>query len=231
MAAAEYIAAVLQDTPIAFWKMQDASGNPVDSSGNGFDMTSVTGTPDYQQAGPMSDFGIHFGAGEFTTRSTHVSTATDNFTMEVWVYPISIGADGRTLFNNGTSNATQSFGIAVNTTALFVYVAGTVVGNTSAVSLPLSTWSHVAVKRSSNWTYYYNGAIDTANATLTAPVSVTGTVQIAAGNNFDLRVAYVAVYETALSDARILAHYQAGVGVTTPADDPPMGFSGRGAGW
>lgn len=36
----------------------------------------------------------------------------------------------------------------------------------------------------------------------------------------------VAVYPTALSQARVVAHYSAAF-----TDEPPIGFSGRGAGW
>ena len=218
--------------------LQDASGNPVDSSGNGLDMTSVVGTPTYRAAGPMSDYALEFDSfTENVQRSSQVSTVTTNFSIEFWWYPIEVGAAGRTIFRNDTG-AASGWGVSTESAAAttkFARVVSSTVGPASVNTPPLNAWSHIVVLRrevsvgDNHWEYYFNGNIDTDPVADTAPATPAGVVQLNAGNFLRARYAYVAVYEKALSANRISAHYQAGVG--QPSDDPPMGFSGRGAGW
>lgn len=220
----------MADSPRALWQMQDASGNPQDSSGNALHMTGVTGTPDYQQAGPMSDFSINCAATEHLDRSSVASTATNNFTMELWIFPTSIASNGRIVFSNGGASDNR-WGILMDTNGTFAYMSNT---NTTATrssnACPLNTWSHIVVRRkdlgggSSQWRYLFNGALDGAAPSDVAPTSIAGTVQVNAGASLAARYAYVAVYETALSDARILAHYQAAAGqVLLPDADNATG--------
>lgn len=86
----DYIAAVLADAPVAYYVLNEGSGQPQDSSGNGRHTTGTrtTGTP-------STSYGLG-GPGDGTTLSmssqnrtfvvpSPVMTATDNFTVEAWV--------------------------------------------------------------------------------------------------------------------------------------------------
>lgn len=214
MGATQYSAEVLADTPKAFWKFQDASGSPVDASGNGLTLSTVTGTPIYQAAGPMSDFSIQLDGGENFQRATPVSTVQDNFTMETWVYPITVGAAGRTLMANDSTGSGVGWGIGITTDFTFNYYAGNgIQGAPSTVALIANTWSHIVVlRRATIYEYYINGIVDQVNAGNTAPGVSDGPSQVGAGNNLSARFAYPAIYESALSVDRIQAHFAAAGG-------------------
>lgn len=211
-----YINAVLADTPKAFWKCQDASGFPVDSSGNGLDMTAVSGTPTYHETGPYTpqDFSIGLLAAGFTRNI--VTAVVNNFTLEVWVMPVGSLASGRIILGNSArgldgANGINGYEIIWNdTTGKFRATAGNVADYTaSAATLSLNSWYHVVVVRDAGtWKYYVNGAIDTANAGTSAPVTPTGTAHFGS-TVANQRIAYAAIYESALSAARVAAHYAA----------------------
>lgn len=234
MGAAAYVAAVLADTPVAFWECQDSSGLPVDSSGNGLNMTASGGTPVYQQQGPFtSDYAIRLADAYYTRPA--VTTATDNFTMECWVSPLAEGTYGGGLIRNATSGGLDGWVTVTNTGGKFLCVAENVaVLATSANqlvsqqaqsswSMPLlgvggsgsRAWNYVVTQRSSGtWVYYFNGAVDTANAGTAGPITPGGSALAGFSDStftWDARFAYVAIYNTALSGTRVAAHYTAGL--------------------
>lgn len=204
-----YIENVMLDTPRAFYKMQDTSGNPVDSSGNSLNLTSVAGTPEYQQTGPMGDYGIRCVGGETLDRSGHISTVTNNLTMEGWFNVELTTGDDQILFYNGNSGS-NGWGIVVDNNGKFQYLCGGVaLGTASSAAIEGVGYRHIVVVRDAGtWKYYVNGVSDTANAGTTAPGTPSGVTKMG-GGSVQTVYAYVAVYETALSAATILTHYNA----------------------
>lgn len=218
MASAEYIAAVTADSPKAFWKMQDASGFPQDSSGNGFHMDTTVSSGTYQQGGPMDDYSIEItrseGDGYVRNAGQPFSSVTDNFTIEAWIYPLSdagVAEDWKVIYLG------ESWVISWRNGRKFelTYAGIADMGNSTA-TLALNTWHHIVCKRAAGTTYYYyNGAPDSTKGTNTpnAPSTAVALGINALGgpnSSFGGRMAYVTFYETALSNARVLAHYNAG---------------------
>lgn len=204
-----YIAAVLADSPRVFWTLQEASGNPQDMSGNDRHATTVTGTPTYREAGPRGyDYGVLFGTGQYIERSSVVSTATDNVTFEAWIYDSNDGQKGD-IAQNGVAG-TDGWGPHESGTPfrLIYYTSG--VFGTSGPSIPDAVWSHIALKRTAGaWTPYVNGVAGSSLGS-TAITTPTTRFRIAqSGAHGSLKLAYVALYDTALSTARINAHYTA----------------------
>lgn len=210
MGASAYEAAVLADSPRVFYKLQDASGNPADSSGNGYNISSVTGTLDYHQTGPAADaYSIRFGAGEHADYTTGpVTTVTDNFTVECVVKAVTVSSSGRNLFDNGD---TTGWGIIIDTDRKFRSVInGTGQGVASANAVSTTSFSHLVVHRSAGqWRYYFNGSLDTDGAAGGTPTTPTGNVKIGAGAGLDAYFAYCAVYQSALNATQIGQHYAA----------------------
>lgn len=91
---------IRQDSPLILWEMQEASGNAIDSSGNGRDGTVNAAT--YQAAGPSEAIPYAY---EFATKGGYVRRAIDaglqvtgDRTMGVWLnsyapYPSFNGGD------------------------------------------------------------------------------------------------------------------------------------------
>jgi hypothetical protein len=172
--AGSYAAAVLADSPLAFWELQDASGNPADSSGNALDMTAHTGSPQYQQAGPIADYSITFPGSGGVSRST-ISAATNNVALELFLLPVLATSTSQTLFYNGNGGA-NGWGLLTNYAANNFRIVGLLGGKGFLTQFPSALtsgqWYHVVMTRDAGtWKYYLNGALVNANAGTTAPNS------------------------------------------------------------
>lgn len=202
---------VMRDTPRAFYPFQDASGNPVDVSGNALDMTTIVGTPDYRQVGPFGDdYSIQLLSAETIARSTQVSVVQNNFTMELWVMITAVNAIDQLVIHNGNV-ASSGWGIRMNDGNVFLGLAGGV-AEQSGKGMSFNAWQHLVVLRdgadSSRWKYYINGLLNLANAGTSNPNVPSGTLLLGSAN-LAANYAYVAVYETVLSATRIAAHWNA----------------------
>jgi hypothetical protein len=207
---AEYVAAVLADSPKAFWQCQDASGGAVDSIA-GADMSTVTGTPDYQQPGPMDDFSIRLLGGEKIAHTGPVSVVTNNFTLELIFHLQALGGGNQAIFDNGNLGS-NGWGIITDSLGGrgWRYLAGGVaIGGNASISLP-DRFAHVVCTRNAGTWFYFvdgvsagSGGSDVPNApsgggtTLNRDVSIQGAYS------------YAAIYETALSGAQVAAHFAA----------------------
>jgi hypothetical protein len=208
----EYEAAVLADNPVAFWPLQDASGDLEDISGNNLPFTVHTGI-DYQfSAGPIADTtSIRIQGGEVISRD-QISAATDNLTLEFWIHPIDV------LDVNQGMMANQQGGLAGYTVllqggTLKWRVVAQSVGflNESAGAVVEDAWNYLVITRDAGtWKYYLNGVVDTANAGNANPgAPVGGTTLLNGANSITALYACAAFYDTALSAAQVAAHYAA----------------------
>lgn len=216
MAQAEYTTEVLADSPTAFWKLDESSGLPQDSSGNGNHFTATAGSPTYQAAGPFSGaFGITYAAGDSHTRAVF-STAVNNITCEVWINGPATNNTTNILGNgqNGTS------GYRILTTVGAVYARATVLCEGGPGSQGLGPpqggvgyQQFVAVRRSNTWEYYVNGDVFNSNAGTGAPNTPATSCGISPSAQ-TVTVSNWSLYETALSAARIRTHYEAAIDYT-----------------
>ncbi len=219
-----YAAQVLADNPVAYYRMNEVSGQPQDSSGNANHTTAVSGTPTYGHPTPIpGGAGIWLQDDYFTAPDHSTLDLGDVWTLECWVSParycgvgesfglISKGGDGsyyfRLEYDTATSYALDS--LSVNTANL-IYADTT--------DLHAREWHHlVATKNGSTRLIYIDGQDCTAigsgtNSTTTNNTDTLfiGAMNVAAGVEIaDAIFSEVAVYPTALSPARVLAHYNA----------------------
>lgn len=205
----QLIAEIMADGPRALWGMQDFSGNPRDSSGNGLHMTSISGSADYREEGAIDDYSIRLIGGETMARSTEASTVTDNFTMILLVDLQALGGSDQLMFHNG-NEATNGWGVRVESDGQFRGLAGGVaeLALSGAVCLAKGHVLIHVIRRAGTWEYYCDGREQVANAGTTAPNAPSGTVVL---GDVSIQTAYglVAVIESAISAARVKAHYAA----------------------
>ncbi len=94
------IASVLALGPAAGWGLQEASGNPADLTGHGWNATAVGGSITYEVAGPTINGEAFKGvtlpgssSGYFTVSSSLTDPSTSGFTISAWVkHPAGAGA-------------------------------------------------------------------------------------------------------------------------------------------
>lgn len=227
-----YADAVLADSPLGYWKLDEASGTTcADSSGNGRDLT-YGGSPNFRNSGPPIVGGTSYAVGldgvngEGATASYASWMLPTSFSLECWVrstassgYPAIFGvANGRAdsgqfilYIRSGTIKATFT-----NTFAASSEV-------TTGSGMTDGNWRHVVVTHDSSsgdLILYINGSSVASNSrtgtpqSVSQPISIGGCGSTTDSNWFSGDIAHCAYYGTALSAARVLAHYEAASGIT-----------------
>lgn len=225
-----YADAVLADSPLGYWKLDEASGTTcTDSSGNGRNLT-YGGTPSFRNSGPPIVGGTSYAVGldgvngEGAAASYASWMLPTSFSLECWVrstasagYPAIFGvANGRAdsgqfvlYIRSGTIKATFT-----NTFAASSEV-------TTGSGMTDGNWRHVVVTHDSvsgDLILYINGSSVASNSRTGTPQSVSQPIIIGGcgstvdSNWFSGDIAHCAYYGAALSAARVLAHYQAASG-------------------
>lgn len=223
----EYRDSVLSDNPIGYWRFNELSGtSAIDSSGN-----SRNGT-----YGPLAVLGAEslIGTGygmQVTAGSNKVFTLADNeafrfnsgsFTIEFW---IKTSMDNSTLLSKELAHVNwPSYQVSIISNKVRITIRP---ANSSGVSMLLASIAsinnnikHHVVIRFTGTTYsiFIDGVLDSSTASTAYPynnsadpVSFMYSSSYYEGGSITPGIAdELAFYNTALSDARIAAHYSIG---------------------
>lgn len=227
-----YASVVLQDNPVAYWRLNESAGpSAADLTGKGHTGT-YTGTVQYRQAGPMAfdpnDAAIYLdGASGRVTVAQAGDFPTGAITMEAWILQATTAIGP--ILEFGT---TAVWGCHLweygNPGDLWWNPALTTGSGVQAYGVLNQTmvWHHVVAEWDGvNTAYLYCDGNLCGFSTCTGPY-VNGGAQnpfnigyrpLSPGTFFTGRVDEVAIYNTALSFARVRAHYNAGINRSYPA--------------
>lgn len=212
-----YAAAVLADTPVAYWRCGEASGNLADSSGNGRTLTP-TGTPTYGVAGLITgdlDDAISYDSdGDYHSRAdTLISRYTSAWTIEAVVKPsggFSEGAIVTTDYDGG--NVTWALRTNGTRKVEAAFYNGSWRSAQSSFDLSIGTIYHLAATwDGTDLKLYIDGTLDathTPGSSVSSPTSAT----VYLGRRWDSDTHFpgdideVAVYATDIGATRIAAH-------------------------
>jgi hypothetical protein len=226
--AVAYSAAVLADSPVGYWRLGESSGTTMsDSSGNGHDGTYVN-TPTLGQTGAVpGNTSVLFEANTFERGEVSNRPELDitgALTLEAWANCVSYGGRGIVAKYIGAGDL-RSYHLAINSAgniAFNISSDGTAANTKSVITsgaIGLNTWRHVAaVYTPSTGMEVFLDGVSAILDTTAVPASIySGSAVLHIGRTFDgLRDRHwdglldeCAVYNTALSSARIAAHYAA----------------------
>lgn len=167
-------------------------------------------------------------------------TGTTNFTIEAWIHPVAIRIDPLSSTLNRIwyvqSPGSQQLFVSIWNDGRVNFAAtdganGGTLNSTTAVAL--NRWNHIVCVKSgttgpTNWAIYIDGVdvsdhpgqttSGTGNCNLTAAAALLGgrTVPSVARGAFDGYMDEFAVYHSALSSARVTAHYAASYDLAKP---------------
>lgn len=216
-----YVSEVLADSPLAYWRLNEASGNPQDSSGNGHHVSSVIGTPTYGQTSPITSdaaakamsFAGNSGlvVPDAASGDWDVPGNTEIFSMECWMKLAGNGTV-RYIFNKQSGN----FGLYMwsdNILQAGKVDTGAFIASASAITD--TAWHHVvAVKNGASGALYIDGA--SVGGSFTNQDIIPNDENLRIGvyynetqNFFNDMLCELAIYGSALSLARAQAHYAA----------------------
>jgi hypothetical protein len=232
-----YSSEVLADSPLAYWKFDEAPAYALDSGSNASPWTyGASVTPN--KTGLLSDGGTAVsgnGSNPIATLPSVPSGLTGgNVTLEAWV-KLPTGNLKGSFVKVGSSSNGWGMGIGGtqwdNAGRTLVLLTETIAWNPTSYSFPNTAGVyHVMVVRGTGnaYTCYVNGtAVATGN--LSSPVAASG--QMGVGGYTEpygfklsstIDVDNVAVYASALSSTRVTAHYNSGSGDNSAvtADSP-----------
>lgn len=212
-----YASEVLADNPLGFWKLDDTSGLPVDSSGNSRNATSVT-IKAYRVLGPVNE--APYGIGEDGNKKILIDNATYGNVWNLTVGTIEIWARQTGVANPGGGgyavliSRQQFYGIFLFNGEFVIYDWGASTPRQTGM-FPGSGWHHYACAFNSgvtNGTFlYYDGQL-----VLTTTMTINGNSASLGISGYDFGgqeltgdVSHAAIYGTQLSRDRVLAHYRA----------------------
>jgi len=229
-------AAVLANSPVAYWPMQEASGFFQDFSGNGHHCTTSTfAGSQLGQPGPGSNDILSVSGLSVSQTCPVVSTAVSNISFETWFCIDARPSTDQGLCNTGVglTGFTLLTGANGNTLTNRSVCQGVAFMSNFSQNFTIGTWYHcVVVRAAAVWSYYINGLVDTANAGSTGPNAPAVTTAIGGSQGNTVRQTNVAMYNTVLSVADALKHYQAGLAaVDAIIDMPTKRRESRGVSW
>lgn len=212
-----YVEEVLADSPRAFYRMNESSGLPQDSSGNGLHMTTTTGTPIYGLPGPIADGNTAIqlpSAGYFSRADNALLDLGDVFSLEGWFQRTETGASDKAILGKGSCAYLLRLSTSHLAEMLRSQVQGLVTSGDHPTITNTTAWYHaVGTKNGASFFLYLNGA--DMSASEVNSVCVDNALDFMLGADHlgttagQLILANLAVYPTALSATRIKAHYDA----------------------
>lgn len=205
------------DSPVAYWRLGELSGNPQDSVGTNH-VTALVGTAQYGQPGFLlpgdPDYCVRLGgAAGFVTPDAPALDVGDNFTIEFAIRPDAVGLLQTIFDKGGTGGDAPSIIITSgNNLSLFSRNVGHVAFG-SVVELAKPRWYGVT-KSGATTHWYTDGAQITDDpGTNTAFANSSDLLFLGCDTNsanfFTGLLDEVVFYRYALSGTRMAAHYAA----------------------
>lgn len=227
-----YLSEVTADAPNIYWRLGEPSGT-VAAATIGTGAGTYRNTPTLGVAGALAgdaNTAVTFAAASLqdvqSAGSAHVAAQDvgDVFTIEAWIKRASITAAYNFIFHNGSGSI--AFRVDITTNLLHLDRAGVagIVSSTVAIT-DTTTWHHaVATKNGATVKLYLDGVDVTGAVTNSTFVNPGQAWYIGSGAGslyWDGSLDEVALYPTALSGARVLVHYNAGLGIFPSGTSAP----------
>lgn len=161
------------------------------------------------------------GSNDYGSASNVITGVTDNFTLECWVYPRAYNG-----YNWAITIDVHYIGLGVSN-GQATYLINATSGTSAGATVPLYTWTHLALVRNSGvYTLYKNG-VALSTPQLAAPPVNTGTLQISRSGSemWTGGIDEVRIWSVARTAPQILSNYnkpvtpQAGLAAYYKLDD------------
>jgi len=211
---------VRADNPVSYWRLGETSGTTAADSVGGNHGTLNGGITLGLAGIPADDSNI---AMRFNGTTGYIQVANNanlnlvgDFTLELWARPTVLDGSIRTVLQKSTSQ----YRIGLNNNNAW---RGTVYADTVTYSLVAPTaatvgqWHHLVLTRNGSTIKFYVNGVSVATQTNAGNPIKAGTGILAIGRSGPTSGAYfsgdldeVAIYNTALPESRIVAHYNAG---------------------
>ncbi|MFV2069956.1 MAG: LamG-like jellyroll fold domain-containing protein, partial [Pirellulales bacterium] len=219
--ATNYAAAVLGDTPLAYWRLNEGGPTAADSSTSAVvhDGTYENGVFQGARSLLIGDLAARFdGSNDRIVVPDDAELRPAGLTVEALVLPESgIGNGDTVLIKTSTGSWNDGYGLYYNAGKIRFFVNNSSSGSVEA-PITLDTWSHVVgTYDGSQVRLYVNGTLVNSRVYTTPLNHSTNSLQIGQGTSsyqtWTGRIDDVAIYDRALTDTEIADHHTV---ATTP---------------
>lgn len=214
-AAATYSSSVLADSPLAYWRLGETSGTTaVDSSGhvNGTYSGGVT----LGQSGALPSDGdlstlFNGSSGMVSVPDSAALRLNGAFTVEFWAKEKSFVNSWPGLVVKGASATASGYLIWYGSNGAVHFKRNNVDLATPAGALTTTAWHYFAVTYDGSTLRWYVDGRSVASSAVALPTNTgTAALQLGRGDQYGNQyIDEVALYGTALSAARVTAHFSA----------------------
>jgi hypothetical protein len=217
---------VLADTPIGYYRCDDASGNPQDSSGNGKNANSVSGTLQYKQPTLIRSDPASYATDylDATVNVPGLPLIGNVFSLELWLKKGTSGSY-KEIFQKGNTDG-FTFRFMPDGKVQLVRSGLVNIGN-SSVSVTDAETHHVVCTRAgggAGQTKIYVDGVDVSASMATGDITAQNIDLSIGRGGIDATFDELALYDYALSAERVLAHYNAGLIIAPSLTTPPVLF-------
>jgi hypothetical protein len=220
---------ILSDAPLAYWRLGETTGTTVhDSSAVGTFTGTYTNTPTLGQAGipgAAPNLAAKFDSlsqplanqQQAATFGDVLQLAGTKATIEFWVAIVGSVVGFAPYVARGDTTWRVSTAVASNKQVQFTFGSGQVTSSTVA-NLADGNYHHVVCTYDQAHLTIYVDSVQVGQTAWSTNLPTSSGKNVGIGYNSDAQTRYiqaimdeVAVYDTALSAARVLAHYNAGI--------------------
>lgn len=233
-----YTTAVLSDSPTLYWRLGEATGPTANDNSGNFQSGTYINSPTRGTAGLISADSntavtfVRASTQSITAPSTFSTNLADSFTYEAWIKRTNLTSQINSIMSKGNGGGY----IRLETDGKLSLIKSqfaSIVQSTVAITDTTTAHHVVATKNGATVKLYIDGVDVTGTVTnatcgLTAQVFRVGADTDAGTNpqeHADLIIDEVATYATALSAARVAAHFSA-ASPTIPTNVTPPVISG-----
>jgi len=210
-----YYGLIISDGPLAYWRMNEASGtNLVDSSGNGYDIFLTDSTITYGVSGALTtepDDAMDFSTSKGSLIGTPNAFIPSNFSFELWMNADSAAIYNTLMMKSDSGAWAAGWGFYYDGSNWTFFLGPYLTYNISAVGLSLNTWYHiVGTYDGTTMRLYVDGSeVDSDTATLTWGAGNLLLATSGLSGYFDGTLDEVAFYDYKLTAGQVAAHYAA----------------------
>ncbi len=209
-----YSAIILNDRPKAYWRLEEGSGNFVDSTGNLHTGVATGGITYLVSGGVNNGISLDGSSGYFTVTDHADLDLGDVFTLECWLRPLSLSFPA-SIIDKGTG-AYQLTLLTDNTFRL--QARDGTLGCISTVAIPNDGHYHhiVATKNGPSEVRLYLDGEDVSGPLIAATALVNTSTDLRVGatagspfNYYKGGIDEIALYSTPLNVSQVKAHFEA----------------------
>ncbi len=218
-----YLATVLRDSPVAYWRLSDSGATALDATGQGFSGTVGAGVTEGVTSALNSDIAdrsmtFNGSTGKVTLPSSSSLHPGDVFSLELWFKSTDATTTGHPMWDGGTGDFIFRYGNG-GAGVVDVGISGGAAIAHATGAYNDGNWHHAVWVKNGAQNHLYVDGVDRITSLVNLTVVAASTNETlglrVGGNSFAGSLDEVALYNYPLTAAQVANHYAVGSAAPT----------------